>query len=104
MEDDVLLATLSSMMREESRRRTTQVVWMVSFFAWLLMLNIHDSMQWAHGSVPPLDEWLVSVFIEGLFAIALASLTLVAARAISHLLQEQFQIPDALKGPEGNRK
>jgi hypothetical protein len=44
MVEDVLLGQINSMIRKESRRRMIQIVFLVSFFSWLILLNIYQSL------------------------------------------------------------
>lgn len=106
MVEDALLEQINSMIRKESRRRMTQIVWMVSFFSWLVLLNIYQSLLWAQGIPPSPGEWIFAILVEAFFAIVLASLTLGAAHAISHLWRwsEKIEPPEIMKELENDRK
>ena len=83
-----------------------QIVWMISFFSWLVLLNIYQSLFWAQGVPPSLGEWIFSVFVEALYALVLALLTLGAALAASFLWSygKNIEPPEVMKELEKDRK
>jgi hypothetical protein len=91
LDDEVLLKRMwqdvREIVREESRRGMIQNVFLVSFFSWLVLINIYQSLLWSQSGyeVPNIVVWLKNVVFEALFALALAFLTLGAAYSISWL-------------------
>ena len=71
--------------RGESRRRMIQNVFLVSFFSWLILINIYQSLLWSQSVAPNAAVWFLNVVFEALFALVLAFLTLAAAYTISWL-------------------
>jgi hypothetical protein len=108
LDDDLVLAQLNSLIRSESRRRMIQILFLVSFFSWLILLNIYQSLLWAQATPPNVINWFLSVVvIEGFFAIILASLTLGVAYAISwwwRSKSESTEVPEAMKHLESDKK
>jgi len=63
-----------------------QSVFLVSFFSWLILINIYQSLLWSQGNIPPnAVMWFFNVVFEAFFALVLAFLTLGAAYSISWL-------------------
>ena len=82
---------IREIIREESRRRIVQNVFLVSFFSWLVLINIYQSLLWSQThSVPNTAVWLMNVVFEALFALPLAFLTLGAAYSVSWLWSKRY--------------
>jgi hypothetical protein len=89
MDNDALLKQVSQdirdIVREESRRRMIQNVFLVSFFSWLILINIYQSLLWSQSGTPNTAAWLANVVFEAFPALILAFLTLGAVYSISWL-------------------
>lgn len=82
-----------------------QVVFLVSFFGWLILLNIYQSLMWSRDGVPNGVNWFFSVVVvEAVVALALAGLTLGAALALSWLFRSRPEVPETMRTPEGGKE